>query len=197
MSDNNWINITERSFYFIRHGQTDWNVKHQAMGITDIPLNKIGEKQAQQAATQFKGIKIKSICYSPLKRAFRTAEILNEVLDCQMYPIDEIKEFNLGQSAGKVIGDWFDEWMRGGYLLDGESFHEFVARALSGVNKALAHKGPVLIVAHGGIYWAIQMAINQLDLPDLPNCLLASFIQPKLDKAWKCIHHRSEQISLP
>ena len=190
MNNNDLVNIAEKPFYFIRHGQTDWNVKHQAMGITDIPLNKVGEEQSRQAATQFKSINIQSICYSPLKRAFRTAEILNEEFDCAMYPIDELKEFNLGKFAGKVIGDWFDQWVQGEKILGGESFHDFVVRALSGVNKALEHQGPVLIVAHGGIYWAIQRAINQLALPDLPNCLLASFIQPHAGKGWQCIHHQ-------
>lgn len=26
-------------FYFLRHGETDWNLEHRAMGSQDIPLN--------------------------------------------------------------------------------------------------------------------------------------------------------------
>lgn len=52
-----WTKITEKPFFFIRHGQTDWNVKHHVMGVTDIPLNQVGMMQAQSAHQQFKGIK--------------------------------------------------------------------------------------------------------------------------------------------
>lgn len=35
--------------YIVRHGKTDWNVSGLIQGKTDIPLNKIGEKQAEIA----------------------------------------------------------------------------------------------------------------------------------------------------
>lgn len=179
--------ISTIPFYFIRHGKTDWNAEHRLMGITDIPLNSRGVSQSRDALKQVKGLNIKTICYSPLKRAKQTAEILNEALQCAMVPIEELKEFNLGINAGKIIGDWFDEWMNGDLIPEGESFEEFVQRALIGVNKSLNQKGPVLIVAHGGTYWAIQRATQLLELPDLPNCLLASFSPPKsLEGKWSC-----------
>ena len=197
MTTKQWTGIKEKTFYFIRHGQTDWNAKHQAMGITDIPLNLTGEEQSQAAIAQFEGLKISTICHSPLKRASRTAEILNEALHCELHPIEELKEFNLGENTGKVIGKWFDEWIEGNRIPGGETFKEFVERALLGLNKALEHKGPILIVAHGGIYWAIQRAIEQLQIPDLPNCLLASFNPPNFGKPWECLHYPkiSEQPS--
>lgn len=181
------IKILEKSFYFIRHGQTDWNAQHRAMGITDIALNLNGETQSQQAIRQFQNLKIKTICYSPLKRAAQTAHIINEYLNCDMTPIEELKEFNLGNFAGQTIGNWFDEWIDGRLLPGGESFNDFVVRAINGVNKSLQKEGPVLIVAHGGIYWAIQRAIEQLELPDLDNCRLAHFKAPDKFNNWQCI----------
>lgn len=181
--------ITKSPFYFIRHGQTDWNAEHRAMGITDIPLNSLGEAQSKNALPYIKDLKIETICHSPLKRAKKTAEILNEELRCNMVTVEELKEFNLGICAGKIIGSWFDEWMNGGRIPEGETFDAFVQRAILGVNKSLAQKGPVLIVAHGGIYWAIQRALQRLDLPDLPNCVLASFDPPKsMGEKWSCTY---------
>lgn len=55
--------------YIARHGQTDWNVEHKAQGRTDIPLNDIGKKQAEQLRENIKNIKFDVVYASPLKRA--------------------------------------------------------------------------------------------------------------------------------
>ncbi len=34
--------LPNKSFYFIRHGETDWNKRHIIMGSIDIPLNDLG-----------------------------------------------------------------------------------------------------------------------------------------------------------
>lgn len=193
MQKPEWSQLAHKSFYFIRHGQTDWNAEHKAMGITDIPLNKVGEEQSRQALSLLNDLDIKHICYSPLKRAFKTAEILNEKLQCKMTPLDDLKEFNLGNFAGTVIDDWFDQWMVGKCLPGGETFQAFIERAIRGVNTALKKDGPILIVAHGGIYWAIQRAINRLDLPDLANCCLVSFKATANNEAWDCVTSSPQQ----
>ena len=42
--------IPQRSFYFLRHGQTDWNAEGRFQGHTDIALNELGLSQARHAA---------------------------------------------------------------------------------------------------------------------------------------------------
>ena len=36
--------------YFVRHGETDWNVKKKIQGKTDVPLNENGKQQAKELA---------------------------------------------------------------------------------------------------------------------------------------------------
>ena len=36
--------------YFVRHGETDWNVKKKIQGKTDVPLNATGKQQAKELA---------------------------------------------------------------------------------------------------------------------------------------------------
>ena len=64
--------------YVVRHGQTDYNVKHLFQGHADIPLNQVGIKQAEETALKFKGIKINRILVSPLQRAIQTASFIEK-----------------------------------------------------------------------------------------------------------------------
>ena len=41
--------IPKRSFYFLRHGQTDWNAEGRFQGHADVPLNEVGLAQAELA----------------------------------------------------------------------------------------------------------------------------------------------------
>ena len=38
------------AFWFLRHGETDWNARGLSQGNVDIPLNGVGVEQAAQAA---------------------------------------------------------------------------------------------------------------------------------------------------
>lgn len=56
--------------YFVRHGQTVWNVENKICGASDIALTKTGHEQAIEAGLEIKrmGIKADEILYSPLIR---------------------------------------------------------------------------------------------------------------------------------
>ena len=66
--------------YFMRHGETDWNIVKRLQGTTDIPLNENGISLAKISAENMKnaGIQFDEIFSSPLNRAVHTAEIINE-----------------------------------------------------------------------------------------------------------------------
>ena len=72
--------LTETTFYYLRHGETDWNKEHRMQGATDVPLNATGVAQAHRAKEALRGRHVETICCSPLSRAYDTAMIVNEVL---------------------------------------------------------------------------------------------------------------------
>jgi probable phosphoglycerate mutase len=60
----------------MRHGKTEWNIKHKLQGRTDIPLNDEGRRMAANAGKEYADVHF-DVCYcSPLVRAKETAEIV-------------------------------------------------------------------------------------------------------------------------
>ena len=68
-------------FYFVRHGQTIWNVENKICGATDIALTDFGHQQAVETGKKIlkEGIKADEILYSPLIRAADTARHISEM----------------------------------------------------------------------------------------------------------------------
>ena len=60
-----------KSVYFVRHGQTVWNVENKICGATDIELTALGHEQAIETGKKILEKKIEAdvILYSPLVRA--------------------------------------------------------------------------------------------------------------------------------
>jgi broad specificity phosphatase PhoE len=60
--------IIEKPFYFVRHGETDWNKQRIYQGSSDVPLNDTGIGQARSIAALLKKESIAHIVASPLLR---------------------------------------------------------------------------------------------------------------------------------
>ncbi len=149
--------LTPAPFYFIRHGETDWNKQRLMQGQTDTPLNAVGVEQARAAAEFLAGQKITTICVSPLRRAQQTAEII--AARCSVTSIVSVpglKESNFGIYEGQPSGPWRDAWAAGAELPGGENYEEFLRRSRAALNECLQNPGPVLVVAHGGTFYAAR-----------------------------------------
>ena len=70
--------LQKKKFYVIRHCQINWNYEGKLQGKTDIELNENGIEQAKKVKELIKNYDIDLIVSSPLKRARKTAEIINE-----------------------------------------------------------------------------------------------------------------------
>src|SRR5688572_566464 len=98
-----------RSFYFLRHGETDWNVEGRVQGHTDTPLNENGRAQARAAIYILKKHKIDRIVSSTLNRAFETAQIVNAVLNLPIETDERLCERNFGVYEG-LVGPEIEAW---------------------------------------------------------------------------------------
>jgi broad specificity phosphatase PhoE len=165
-------------FYFLRHGETDWNKARRLQGLTDVPLNARGEEQAELARTVAAGLGLKSIAVSSLTRARRTAEIVNRDLGLMVTPYDSLREFDVGPYEGSTDGSWLEHWFADGAVEGPESFGDFRQRVLGGMIGALTLEHPVLIVAHGGVFWALQRMLGFAALTHAPNAVVARFEPP-------------------
>nr|AIA15525.1 Histidine phosphatase superfamily (branch 1) [uncultured bacterium] len=83
------------SIYFIRHGETDWNLEGRLQGQKDIPLNDLGRVQAEEAGRRLRGIvpHYEDLAYvaSPMRRTRETMELLREAIGLhpEGYRLDE------------------------------------------------------------------------------------------------------------
>jgi probable phosphoglycerate mutase len=160
-------------FWFLRHGETDWNAEGRSQGRTDIPLNGVGLAQARRAARTLAATGgIATIVASPLIRARVTAEIAAEALGLPVEFDEGLQEVNFGEQEGQPMGNWYDDWIAGQYTpAGGEPFSELLARAVAAVNRATARPGPVLIVAHGALFRALRLAFGHEPNVRTPNAL--------------------------
>lgn len=159
-------------FWFLRHGETDWNAQGLSQGRTDIPLNHVGRAQAERAARTLAPVAIASIVASPLLRARHTAEVVAATLGLPVALDADLAEVDFGKQEGLPMGDWYDDWIAGDYAPEGgETFVTLRERAVRGVNRALALPGPVLVVAHGALFRALRQAAGMEANVRTPNAL--------------------------
>ena len=146
------------AFWFLRHGETDWNARGLSQGNVDVPLNDTGIAQARAAALMLRGRGVASIVSSPLSRARDTAAMVGEALALPVAVDDDLHEVSFGaQEAQPMAGAWFAAWVDGSVTPEGaESFAALRARAVAAVNRALSRPFPVLVVAHGAFFRALR-----------------------------------------
>ncbi len=175
--------IARRAFWFLRHGETDWNGAGRWQGRTDVPLNPRGEDQARAAGPLLRGAGIEVICTSPLRRARRTADLVAEALELPVVEIPGLEEFSVGPYEGGTEGHWLERWRADEAVEGVEPFSAFRRRIGAAVNQALGQPGEVLVVAHGGVFWALERLCGTGGFTRLPNCRPAR-LTPRETGGW-------------
>ncbi len=166
------------TLYFIRHGETDWNLAQRYQGQQDIPLNATGRSQAARngrTLAQALGSNATAFDYvaSPLVRARETMEIMRREMGLPLdgYRTDDrLREIHYGHWEGELWDELkvkdphgfaqreADRW--GWQPRGGESYRalsERVAAWLADVDR------DVVVVAHGGVMRVLRGLVQALE----------------------------------
>ena len=153
--------------YLTRHGQTDWNVRHQVQGQTDVPLNEKGISQAHELAEALCGTPLDLALVSPLNRARKTCEIVSDRLQIPYRVCEELTEQNFGIFEGTPTQDPVYQTEKAKFFVrfpQGESFLDVAARIypfLDHLREMYPDKG-VLVIAHNGICRVIHSYFSDM-----------------------------------
>jgi broad specificity phosphatase PhoE len=166
------------TLYFVRHGETDWNLAQRYQGQQDVALNASGRRQAARNGRTLAaalGGEVVAFDYvaSPLLRARQTMEILRGELGLPAdgYRTDtRLAEINYGHWEGQLWSelpqsdpDGFaarqaDMWNwrpRGG-----ESYRALSLRVGEWLRSI---ERDTIVVAHGGVMRVLRARIERLD----------------------------------
>ncbi|PWU15160.1 MAG: hypothetical protein C5B45_03160 [Chlamydiae bacterium] len=165
--------LSHREFYFVRHGQTDHNSGKLRGEHLDISLNKAGYRQAVAIEPLITRLPLRFVYSSPLKRAKETTDILLRNLTLKWFEIAEFSECS--------VTTW-------NQMREGESSEliiQFFQKVKTGFKRVLEEKGPALIVAHGGIYFAICKILGISTDGIIDNCVPVWFHFDEKRELWQ------------
>ncbi len=94
-------------FYYVRHGETIFNVTNKSQGQCDNPLTLKGVEQAYQCAKNLESIHFDKVFSSTSERAIDTADIIIENKNVTIIPLKGLKEMSFGIKEVKDYGVFF------------------------------------------------------------------------------------------
>lgn len=168
--------------YFVRHGQTIWNVEKRFQGLSDSPLTELGITQAKLLGKKLKDIKFDKFYSTSLKRAYDTANYIKGNRKQKVEIFDDFVEISMGDMEGikqedfkklypeQVKNFFFNQLEYDPSSFGGESFLEVRERVIRGLNKFIElnkNYERVLVVSHGATLKTLLHYISGKDISTL------------------------------
>ncbi|WP_405355956.1 histidine phosphatase family protein [Fusobacterium animalis] len=168
--------------YFVRHGQTIWNVEKRFQGLSDSPLTELGITQAKLLGEKLKDIKFDKFYSTSLKRAYDTANYIKGNRKQKVEIFDDFVEISMGNMEGikqedfkklypeQVKNFFFNQLEYDPSSFGGESFLEVRERVIRGLNKFIElnkNYERVLVVSHGATLKTLLHYISGKDISTL------------------------------
>jgi glucosyl-3-phosphoglycerate phosphatase len=179
-----------------RHGQTQWNAERRFQGQTDIPLDDVGEQQAERAARLLAALQPSAIFSSDLIRATATAAPLARLTGLTVTLDKDLRERYGGLWEGLTDAD-----IRTRYPVEhsqwrppeGETSAAVAERAVAAMERIADTLTPgalAVVVSHGA---ALRLAAALL--MGLPEELWGA-VGPLANCAWSVLGRRRGQWRL-
>ena len=173
--------------FFLRHGETSWNVEGRLQGQRDIPLDPRGIDQAGAAGRAVRrflgsdsGAALAELDFhaSPLARARVTMELARRAMGLPPQPYamdDRLKEISFGDWEGctwreikardpeRADARARDKW---GYAPPGGESYQMLAERLRSWLETLDSDS--LVVSHGGVARALMVLLGGADPASAP-----------------------------
>lgn len=166
--------------YFIRHGQTDWNIEGKIQGSTDTELNSTGIRQAKEMSRKVLEAQtpISKIYSSRQKRALQTAQILSDAIHVEYEITDGLEEVNLGAWEGLTWEEVsirypaeYEVWYHNRRYTkapQGESYQDMLDHVLAALHRIIKENArDVAIVTHSAVIMCLQCLITDTPFEQL------------------------------
>lgn len=155
------------TLYIVRHGETEWNVRHIIQGHKNSPLTEKGRSQARELGSHLAKIVFDEVFSSDSLRARQTAEIVAEQRKLAIKTTRAMRERTFGKYDGQPVALYKNELkqelenfarltreqkMNKKVHSEIESDSEIIARVITFLREvSVAYIGKtVLVVTHGG-----------------------------------------------
>lgn len=151
----------------IRHGETTWNASRRLQGHIDIPLSRVGERQAAALGRGLTGEALDAVFSSDLQRARQTAEAIAAPRRIPVQIDPALRERCYGAFEGMLRAEvaeqypdayvaWqardIDARFPAGERI-AETLREFSQRSVGAIVRAVSGRNyrKVALVTHGGV----------------------------------------------
>ncbi len=166
--------------YYVRHGETDFNLFRVSQGQLDTSLNKTGLLQAEEIAEKLKDYDFDYIFSSPLTRCKQTLEkILTYHANAKPIFNDKLMEVSKGILEGqKNSQEVYNNFFKNPHKYNGETEEDVFNRVMDFLESIEPYRGKnILVVGHGGILKYFQFCLagknikeDKLVISDMRNC---------------------------
>jgi len=167
-----------KKIFLIRHGESEFNAKKIVQGHIDTDLTPAGIVQSRLAGEYLKEFNIKKVISSDLRRAYKTATIISDILNLSVEKDKRIREMSFGEWEGKSYEhifktdyDKFNNWLKNPVacpLPSQEEITNFEKRLKSFYKYLLTLKeNTILVVGHGGSIQGLLCIACQMSMENL------------------------------
>ncbi len=177
----------------IRPGSTDYDAQSRLLGALEMPMNKRGIEQVQEAVEQIRqeGLRLEAIYAAPSEPAISTAVAIGKALDdVKVKELDELRNVNQGLWQGLPEADVRRRYPRVFRLgrekpqsicpPEGETLSDACRRLTKVINKAIRKHHVFAIVASEPMATVIRCTLQQRG-PSIDTCLKGEDCRPAVE----------------